>query len=269
MERFTLHGSVVCSPGLVRKQNQDNFYLNGVYREDLASMDTVHASDLREGDGLYAVADGMGGEQDGEIASFYAVRSMKDLQNPLSLSAFCDYLIERNAEICKYGEEHGSLRCGTTFVGLSIRGNTVDMVNIGDSRAYLLRHGRLIQLSEDHTAAQQMVYEGSLTPEEAARRPERSMLTRCLGVFPADPSTPPYVISGPVQAGDIFLLCSDGLHGMVSAADIQAALQSDATLPEQAESLAELALQAGGRDNVTVLLVQVNDQAGEETTASL
>ena len=143
------------------------------------------------------------------------------------------------------------------------------MVNIGDSRAYLLRHGRLIQLSEDHTAAQQMIYEGSITAEEAVHRPERSMLTRCLGVFPEDPATPPYVISGPVQAGDVFLLCSDGLYSLVPASAIQETLMNGEGLPEQAEALVKLALQAGGKDNVTVLLVQVADRAAEETTIPL
>lgn len=251
---FWIGGAAVCGPGRIREQNQDNFYLNGIYREDPCATEIRCERGHYFDRGFFAVADGMGGEKFGELASCIAVRSLDVLLKPHGNEDVSRYLLERNEEICALIREKG-VRSGTTFVSIDIQDSRVDVTNVGDSRAYLLREGRLRQISKDHTAIRQMVELGVVTPEQAATHPDRHKLTQHLGIFPEELVIEPYTVTGSLRDGDLFLLCSDGLYDMVEDSVLESALKETGTLDQKATHLFDLAMQAGGRDNITVLLI--------------
>jgi protein phosphatase len=154
---------------------------------------------------------------------------------------------------------------GTTVVSALLDGSIGLIGHIGDSRAYRLRAGRLELLTEDHTLVNELTKSGQLSPEEAAHHPRRNVLTRALGT---DREVEVDVQAIDWQSGDRILLCSDGLSGLVEASDIEATLEDSALqLEDQAQKLIDLALAAGGDDNITVVLVSdeglVNATGGE------
>ncbi len=139
---------------------------------------------------------------------------------------------------------------GTTLTLGVILPDQLLLAHIGDCRAYLLRDSNLTRLTVDHTLVQEMVDAGSLTPDESTRHPRRNVLTRALGI---PEYLQPDLLTVPVQHGDRLLLCSDGLHGYIDEEDIKTLLRKDKTPAILAENLIQLALDAGGEDNVTVL----------------
>jgi protein phosphatase len=144
---------------------------------------------------------------------------------------------------------------GTTVTAVVIcTDGTYRMGHIGDSRAYLLRDGQLAQISKDHTWVQREVDEGRLTPSAARKHPYSHILTRALG---ADPSDAPDLQAGQLQAGDLLLLCSDGLTGMVTDRNLERILQTPATNEERIEEMIALANKRGGRDNITAVIVEM------------
>lgn len=254
--------AVVCGPGKIRAENQDNYYLDGMYRSDPSDADIQRLQSSIRGGAVYAVADGMGGEKHGEHASLLAVRSAWEIDVRRGRDELMRYLLARNDELCRFIAGNGGVRSGSTFVGLCLCGRTADVVSIGDSRAYLLRGGFLTQLTQDHTAVRQMVELGAVSPDAARRHPDRHKLTQYLGIFPDEMVIEPDLIPVEARPGDVFLLCSDGLYDMVEDAGIQKILTSGGDLPEKASALFSAAMDAGGKDNITVLLVHAEE--GEE-----
>lgn len=252
-----LASAAVSGVGRVRDVNQDNFYLNGQWNRCIPQVDPIELRGEAADEGFFAVADGMGGESAGEQAALTAVSALDRLDRSRGVRGVMAYLQDRNAEICDWIRQNGGRRSGTTFVGLNLRGSTAEMVNIGDSRAYLLRDGALSQLSVDHTALRPMVEMGILSAEKARRHPDRHKLSQHLGIFPDEMLIEPYSAVLPLREGDLFLLCSDGLYDMVEDADICRILRETAPLDRAAAALYDAAMAAGGRDNVTVLLIQV------------
>lgn len=253
-----LHSVVMSGPGKVRDTNEDNFYLNGTFRADPADTAVQCFEDRTLRRALYAVADGMGGEAEGEAASLMAVRQMPALRLPLGTDGMTDYLLSRNEEICRHMARADHLRCGSTFVSLEIDGMTATVMNIGDSRAYLFRDARLKQLTLDHTRVRQMVEMGILSSEAARSHPDRSKLTQHLGIFPEEMIIQPFAANCQLLPGDVFLLCSDGLYDMVEEKALEQTLSGAAGLAEAAQRLYDAAMAAGGRDNITVLLVHAD-----------
>lgn len=252
-----LSGVVICGPGKIRQQNQDNYFLNGSIRDNPNDM-LVHRMQTRAYDqGLFAVADGMGGEQHGEIASWIAVRGMDSIRCDAGYTEVTAYLQQKNSEICSFIESKGGRRCGTTCVCLCIRGGEADIVNIGDSRAYLLREEKLYQISKDHTVGRQMLEAGAITKEELRTHPERHRLTQHLGIFPDEMLIEPYSAVGKTQPNDLYLLCSDGLYDLVENRRIRELLMSEDGISEIAAALYAEAMGLGGKDNITILLVRV------------
>ncbi|HLX08547.1 MAG TPA: protein phosphatase 2C domain-containing protein [Thermoanaerobaculia bacterium] len=160
--------------------------------------------------------------------------------------------------ISKDGSLHGM---GTTVVGLLLAGPTAAVAHVGDSRAYRLRHGRLDQLTQDHTWVHEQVVAGLLSQEQARSHPLKNVVTRALG---GESEVLVDVSELQVQAGDIYLLCSDGLTGMLSDADIRERLGSGRSLHEICRSLVNEANARGGLDNVTVVLLSIEDSADED-----
>jgi len=247
----------ISATGLTRPENQDNLYINGVFREDLSDNSPFRYTDAAGKHGFYAVADGMGGEAYGALAALTAVQAVGGVNLTGGHQRMVDYLIERNAIICNMIMMNDGARIGSTFVGLNIIGDCVELTNIGDSRAYLYRDRKMSILSRDHTPTRKMVELGVISEEDARRHPDRHRLTQHLGVFPAEMPIEPYTASMELKGGDLFLLCSDGLTDMLDDAEIRSTLESSATTENKAEMLFGGAIKAGGKDNITIILVQV------------
>jgi len=207
---------------------------------------------------LFVVADGMGGAQAGEIASGIAVsvfeRGLPD--GPGSpeqrLVTMVGDANEQIHDLSVADAEHAGM--GTTLTALYVGEDDVAVAHVGDSRLYVYRDEELQKLTRDHSLVEELVEEGRLTPEEADEHPQRSIITRALG-----PEHNVQVDSQTFRArdGDLFLICSDGLTSMVSEKDIAQMLASGAGLAETVRSLVAAANDAGGRDNITVVLVRV------------
>jgi protein phosphatase len=219
---------------------------------------------------LYVVADGMGGHRGGDVASQLTVETLRDARPEWGPPGGELMEAVRNANRVVYDRSAADRELrgmGTTVTALQIAGEAGRIVHVGDSRAYLLRDGALQQLTQDHTLVQQMVDEGQLDAEDAERHPARHIMTRALGV---EPQVQIDELTLDLHTGDRLLLCSDGLSGMLTSDDIQALLGRDSGAQETAEALVALAVERGGEDNVTVVVVEVEegDAPGESDAAT-
>lgn len=234
--------------GLVRASNQDSAYA---------------------GPHLLVVADGMGGPAGGDIASSIAVAHLAPLDEEAHgaddlLDLLRDALEEAHGELMARSQADPDLAgLGTTCIALLRSGNKLAMVHIGDSRAYLLREGTLTQVTTDHTFVQHLVDTGRLTPEQAERHPQRNVILRALGDTEGDVEPDESVREA--RVGDRWLLCSDGLFGVVSAETIAETLADVSDAGECADVLVSLALRGGGPDNVTCVVADVVDDAAVST----
>lgn len=219
--------------------------------------------------GLYAVADGMGGHAGGEVASAMAMASLRRSMAAVPDAGFLaepslanrrvllDFLrqavLDANADIFARSQREPSLRgMGCTLDVVLVRGRSLFVAHVGDSRIYGLLGGTLYPLTEDHTFGQTLLSGGAMTWEEVQRHPQRNLLMRALGVYPKVEVDTAYLDIAP---GDVFLLCSDGVHGLVDDAQLAMALGKHAEFA--ARTLIDAALDAGGRDNATAVVVQV------------
>ncbi|MEU1876577.1 protein phosphatase 2C domain-containing protein [Streptosporangium sp. NPDC020072] len=214
---------------------------------------------------LLAVADGMGGHVGGEVASSAAIAAVAYLDHECSadLAAAAEAGIRRaNQRLRELVEQDPSLTgMGTTLTMMLWDGPRVALAHIGDSRAYLLRNGDLYQITYDHTLVQTLLDDGRITPEEAARHPHRSILLQVLdGGDNADPD----LSLRDAEVGDRYLLCSDGLSGVVEAERLRHVLAEVDDLSEVTRQLIELACEAGGPDNITCVVAEVVEGPGSE-----
>ena len=237
-----LRAGVASDRGLVRTANEDSFFLR---------------------EGLYAVCDGMGGARGGEVASQMACLGLLGV-NPASAGKreLQDAVESANRAIVhrSAGEDH-LMGMGTTMTAALITGKQLTLAHVGDSRAYLLREADLTQLTEDHSWVAEMVRRGDLTPAQAAVHPHRSVITRALGT---DGEVEPDITQMEVTVGDRILLCSDGLTGMIGDTDILEILAANENAQTTAEMLIRAALEGGGEDNITVIVIDVTE--GDDTS---
>jgi protein phosphatase len=208
---------------------------------------------------LFVVADGMGGAQAGEVASRIAVevfeQGLSDSGN--AEERLAQRVREANTKIHERSlAEHGREGMGTTITAIWLEDSEVSIAHVGDSRAYLFRDGELRRLTQDHTLVDELVRRGKLTEQQAAEHPQRSIITRALGPEPdVDVDTVTYT----VRAGDVLLLCSDGLTSMISEELVAETLASAGSLDAAATQLIAEANEAGGRDNITVVAVRLEE----------
>lgn len=243
--------------------------MKAAYKSDIGYVRAVNEDRavVRTGLGGYdlaIVADGMGGHQAGEIASQMAIETIQDKLHAIH-SGMTDEQIERqlteaiasaNDSIYDYAQQLTHLHgMGTTVVAVLASKESLLIGHIGDSRAYLVRGDSIVQLTEDHTLVGELLRSGQISKEEAEHHPRRNILTRALGT---EPGTPIDIRRLPWSSGDVLLLCSDGLSGLVESEDICAIAGGDLELADKADALIAHALAAGGDDNVTVVLL-VND----------
>lgn len=210
--------------------------------------------------GLYLVADGMGGHKAGQVASHLAaegaIRAIDALQGAsVSLAERLRHAVAcANREIFTAAQAKPELSgMGTTFVGMLFGGERLALAHVGDSRAYLLRQGRLRGLTDDHSIVGELLRRHEISEEDAAQHPHRHVLTRALGVRPR---TEPDLAEMTPQEGDVFILCSDGLTGHVEDEEIAERVASEDDLEVAGQGLVDAANRAGGQDNITVLLVR-------------
>ena len=237
--------------GRVRSNNQDQY----LARDDM---------------GLWAVADGMGGHSGGEVASQIACETLGQAFADHSVDGLIDAVEQANTAVFRAGADDPELTgMGTTVVALAVVEHDDDEVlaiaNVGDSRCYRYAAGELDQVTTDHSLVADLVREGSLSPEEAAVHPQRNIVTRVLGVYD---SIPVDVFAVDPQHGDRYVLCSDGLFNEVPEPAIAAVLRRLRDPADAAEELVRLAVEGGGRDNVTVVVVDVVDDGGRAEAAS-
>lgn len=208
---------------------------------------------------LYGVADGMGGHKGGEVASTSARDDLLwELEGKTpSVAALSGAIEEVNRQIYHQQEHDDALTgMGTTLSVLWMSDNFVYIGHVGDSRVYLLRDGEFKQMTLDHSLVEQLVREGVLTEEEAQNHPMRNIITRAIGT---DESVEVDVVVEERRKGDLWLACSDGLHGLVDDRQMRDALRQYA--PEKAaDVLLKAALDAGGRDNVTLVIVHDGEE---------
>lgn len=203
--------------------------------------------------GLWLVADGMGGHEAGEVASRIAVDFIREHVH--KGVALLDAVASAH-EVVRIAAEQGlgQVGMGATLVALKLVGSDYELVWVGDSRAYLWSHGALTQLTRDHSLVQQLLDAGQIEPEDAASHPYRNCVTQALGAADIDAIEPGHM-SGTLYAGERVLLCSDGLTGEVSDSEIAAVLCEEVDEQSLVDQLIAKALEFGGSDNVTVLLV--------------
>lgn len=251
----------VTDVGRVRTNNEDSFRI-------LGSLN------------LFILSDGMGGEAHGEIASAMAVETVanycsrpegpkKDTNATLHSGASANLslqtkilqqaVFQANSDIHQSAQEHPEQRgMGATMTAGWINGNTLSIAHVGDSRAYLLRTGSLQQLTNDHSLVAEQVRRGILTPQQAEESDMQSVLLRALG---ANPEVDVDVDEISVMPRDVLLFCSDGLTRMVTEPEIAGSLQAETDPQSAAQKLVELANERGGLDNVTVIVVRVQDES--------
>lgn len=245
--------------------------LRGGAATDVGRVRSVNQDGALTSAFLVAVADGMGGHRAGEVASAVALRSLADHEHFASAGDLVAAVRRANSSIFRRATGAANLRgMGTTLCALALVGGGPDedgprlaVVNVGDSRAYQLRDGDLVQLTIDHSLVQMMVREGKLRPEEAANHPQRNIVLRALGIE-ADVDVDHWELDAIV--GDRFLVCSDGLFNEVAEGRMAATLRTYAEPAEAAKVLVGLANAGGGRDNITCVVVDVIDDHVDDVT---
>ncbi len=214
---------------------------------------------------VFVVADGMGGAQAGEVASRIAIDAFKQgLPDAGSAEErLASRVREANHQIYEVSRsEHERAGMGTTLTAAYLGDGHMAIAHVGDSRAYLFREGTLTRLTQDHSLVEELVKRGKLTQEQAAEHPQRSIITRALG---PEPTVEVDTRTHPARDGDIVLLCSDGLTSMIAEERVAEILGSSGTLERMAEQLIDDANEAGGRDNITVILFRVQEVASAES----
>lgn len=257
--------TVVCtSVGMKRKSNQDNFWVNGVSnKKNLNFLFKSFIASKKEQ--ILCICDGMGGEKNGDVASFIAVESLSKYKKRYShlFSRFDEhmhsYMQNANNNICAYIKNNDGERMGSTVVVMCISPKDKEAVaaNVGDSKAYFFRNGSLKKISEDHNQAQSMVSIGVISEEEARTHKDKSKLTQYLGIFREKMIIEPFLSDNiMIQPKDIFLLCSDGLTDMLDNNEIENILNQKGSVTRKTKLLVEAANGKGGKDNITVILAQ-------------
>lgn len=242
--------------GRVRQVNEDSVWIGSIQEEYILGI----------------VADGMGGHRAGDTASQLAVQTvvsdLQGLEAGLSAeacrAALHDAILHANDIVFHMAKTNSDYyNMGTTIVAALLRGNQGIIGHIGDSRAYLVGEDELRLLTQDHSLVNELLKTGQISQEEAAAHPRRNVLTRALGT---DSEVSVELDDIQLSSGEVLLLCSDGLTNMVTGDQIETVALAGIPLEDRAKHLVALALEAGGEDNITVALFEINDSAPRSDT---
>lgn len=240
----------------------ESFAITDIGSRREVNQDYVYCNDDAVGllPNLYIVADGMGGHKAGDFASRYSVsefeKELKEQKARTIIGSMEGAIRQVNEKLLKEATEPEYEGMGTTFVAASIHEGRLFVLNIGDSRLYLLNEKGIIrQITQDHSLVEEKIQRGELDRKDAKNHPEKNVITRALGAM--EQVTPDF-FEVELEAGDYVLLCSDGLTNMVEDANIkEIVLQQETSLEEKAKKMIELANENGGRDNISLVLVHI------------
>lgn len=250
---YHLKSVVKSDIGLRREENQDSYGI-------------LEAANFQ----LFLVADGMGGVRGGAIASQSAIKVITEClrsRDTIEPGDLVKAVTHANTAVYEQGIEDTEFTgMGTTLVGLCFIANQLYVLNVGDSRAYRLQHGKIEQLTEDHTLVTELLRSGAISADQVENHPVSHMLTRSLGPAPLV-DVDCLIYAQELLVGDVFLLCSDGLYNLVNKEDMAEALEEE-SLEVAAERLIELANSRGGTDNITVMLVEVCEGSCDSVVSS-
>jgi len=241
-------------------------------RSDVGRVRAGNEDAILVGSNLFAVADGMGGHRGGEVASAAALEPLRALDGrsfaspEAAMDALTEAVVTANATVARRSQVEPDLAgMGTTLTAVLVDGRDAHLVHVGDSRAYLARGDRFVQLTDDHTLVQALIDQGRITRDQVATHPHRSVITRAVGVA-ADVEVDGLHLT--LRDGDRIILCSDGLSGVVDDETIARTLHAHG--PEETpERLIEIANAAGGPDNITVLVIAVDGGHDPDATTKL
>lgn len=236
----------MCHVGRIRKVNQDNYSCMGLYRhldKETKVYPLTGITNTKEC-AVFGVFDGLGGEQRGEVSSYLAASLAAHGQwgrrIKKELKAFC---IKANNAICNFAKEEGLRATGTTAAMLVFRGRKLFLCNLGDSRIFRLSRGNITQVSKDHV--------------EPGAHGSKPALSQCLGIPPEEFLIEPYIVRVPFRKGDRFLICSDGVTDMLCETDIER-YAVEKSVKKAAKKLLSQSLEKGGRDNTTLILIEIS-----------
>ena len=248
----------VTDAGSVRPVNEDNYYVSGRAMRRLEDSHMAYATGLGEDLSLLAVCDGMGGEACGEYAALAAVEALQLLPECSMEENGLRNTQTANQAVLRVQKEHGSQNAGCTLAALLFQDGQCQCFNIGDSRVYHLRGNTMEKMSYDHSVVQQLVELGIIRPEDADTHPDRSKLTQALGIeTPGGILRPAFSEIVTPQAGDKFLVCSDGLYEKMSQDTIRQILQQEKSCEQLGNELLDGAIRSGSTDNITVIVAAV------------
>lgn len=258
-----IEGAVISHEGKLRTSNEDNFFLNGLIKENVKENRIKENIENTGKKFVFSVCDGMGGEEYGEIASLCSARAVEIFKrNGLVRQTLEEFILMARESLQVHLPEKNNIDSGTTVTILMLEYDTAYAANLGDSRIYLYRNGLLSQISKDHTQAQLMADNGLIKEEEVRKHKDWHILTRYLGTG-TDIQAEDFYCFKPLKLynEDIFLLCSDGLTDMLKDSEIENCIKEhkDKKAGRLAEELCNYALLAGGMDNITCLVVKVKE----------
>lgn len=252
-----LEAACCSNTGKVRKNNEDNFYFRGYYLEsdNMGMSEAVNCRELLKSGTGFAVFDGMGGGDFGELASFEAAKYMKEVfETDIKPESVHDFLknlcLDMNQRVVDKEVELNNYRMGSTVAGLFFKNGYIYAFNLGDSRIFCLRDSEFMQLSCDHTDEQYLNQKGI-----TGRKPR---LTQHLGISPEELQLEPYITKLKYKRGDRYLICSDGLTDMLTNFEITDILLTAGNVKNCTNNLIQSALDNGGKDNVTVILCEIH-----------
>ena len=251
----SIKAACICHPGKVRINNEDNFYFSGVYlKEKNDGLPNIISGSKDYSDAVcYGVFDGMGGEACGEKAAYIAAKSLariiSNYKNGISDQWLADTCLKMNEAVCEESQKHDYVRMGSTVAIVGFEKEKAYICNLGDSKIFIYRNNKLEQLSYDHTDAR-ILKEYSIK----ARKPS---LTQHLGIHPSEMILEPYCKELSINSGDKYLICSDGLTDMVGLDEVHQILNHAETTEKAVSMLLQKALESGGKDNITIILIEV------------
>jgi len=247
---YFIEYATICNKGLVRSQNQDNFWCLGHFleSENSGTSEIICGIAKSRTHPAFAVFDGMGGEQQGEVAAHIAARSFNLLYQKNCKKNMAQFLsnscLSMNQAICNFADMQPFVSMGSTAAILMFGKSNIGICNVGDSRIYRFSDNSLMQLSCDHNAT-----------SIVGRKPS---LTQNLGIHVKDFLIEPHIANAPYKLGDKYLICSDGLTDMLSDKEIYNILSSTIGVADCAQLLMQAALGAGGHDNITIILCKIS-----------
>lgn len=249
---------VISDVGRRRQNNEDNFFINGKFREHIEENHVEYTGSGEHDHFLCAVFDGMGGEEYGELASLEAAKLLGRYEDA-DFQRLCEqYVDEANKSICDMMDMLHGGRIGSTLAVAYINGERLNICNLGDSPIYLLQNDTLQQISVNHNEAQSLFDMGIITKEQMRTCRQKNHLTQHLGIFEDELVIEPYCNKDIVlQKNDYIMLCSDGLTDMLKNEEIETIFRENSAMYPTAANMIQEALAHGGRDNVTVLLVHM------------